>query len=191
MDELGVTHGRFQVLHNDHLEYILAGKRRCSHLVIGITNPDPAMTRADETNPARSLESSNPLTYFERYMMVKAALVEKGLNYSEFSITPFPINFPDLYRYYVPVDAVYYITIYDQWGRRKHELLTKSGLKTEVLWDRPPEQKGLTGSFIRSLMMKGLAWEEFVPASVARLMTQWDIPTRIRNIHQQSATTSC
>jgi nicotinamide-nucleotide adenylyltransferase len=39
--ELGVIHGRFQVLHNDHLRYILAGKELCRHLVVGITNPDP------------------------------------------------------------------------------------------------------------------------------------------------------
>ncbi len=191
MDELGVVHGRFQVLHNDHIEYIIAGKRRCSKMVVGITNPDPTLTSGDEANPSRSLESSNPLTYFERYMMIKAALAEKGLSYSEFSVTPFPINFPDLYKHYVPTSAVYYITIYDDWGRRKHELLTKSGLKTQVLWDRPSEQKGLTGSFIRSLMMKGLPWEQFVPKSVAALMTQWDIPARIRNFHQQSTTVSC
>lgn len=191
MDELGVVHGRFQVLHNDHVKYILAGKRRCNRLVIGITNPDPMLTGADETNPARSLESSNPLTYFERYMMVKAALAERGLSYSELSVTPFPINFPNIYRHYVPTDAVYYITVYDDWGRRKCDLLTKSGLKTEVLWDKPLEQKGLTGSFIRSLMMKGLPWEEFVPRSVAALMKQWDIPTRIRNFANKSTTVSC
>ena len=25
--ELGVIHGRFQVLHNDHIKYLMAGKR--------------------------------------------------------------------------------------------------------------------------------------------------------------------
>jgi len=40
MTERGVVHGRFQVLHNDHVKYLLAGKARCRHLVVGITNPD-------------------------------------------------------------------------------------------------------------------------------------------------------
>ncbi len=184
MDKMGVVHGRFQVLHNDHVEYILAGKRRCDSLVIGITNPDPSLTNVDPANPSRSQAASNPLTYFERYSMVKAAMIEKGLSYSEFSITPFPINFPDLYRFYVPTKAIFYLTIYDDWGRRKHELLAKSGLRTEVLWDRPAEQKGLTGSFIRNLMLKGLSWEEFVPKSVAALIVEWGIPARIRNFQK-------
>ena len=43
MHKIGVIHGRFQLLHNDHLKYLLAGKKRCEHLVVGITNPDPAL----------------------------------------------------------------------------------------------------------------------------------------------------
>lgn len=47
MIRTGVIHGRFQLLHNDHLKYLLAGKARCEHLVVGITNPDPCLTKAD------------------------------------------------------------------------------------------------------------------------------------------------
>ncbi len=43
----GVIHGRFQILHNDHMRYLLAGKERCEHLVVGITNPDPTLVRED------------------------------------------------------------------------------------------------------------------------------------------------
>ena len=39
MDKVGVIHGRFQLLHNDHMKYLLAGKQRCEHLIIGICNP--------------------------------------------------------------------------------------------------------------------------------------------------------
>ena len=34
----GVIHGRFQGLHNGHMEYLLTAKKRCDFLVIGITN---------------------------------------------------------------------------------------------------------------------------------------------------------
>ena len=50
MIEVGVIvseHGRFQVLHNDHFKYLMAGKAQCRHLVVGITNPDPTLTRRD------------------------------------------------------------------------------------------------------------------------------------------------
>ncbi|MFW9878404.1 MAG: nicotinate-nucleotide adenylyltransferase, partial [Candidatus Thorarchaeota archaeon] len=29
--EIGVIHGRFQVLHNDHIKYLMAGKRLCKY----------------------------------------------------------------------------------------------------------------------------------------------------------------
>ncbi len=99
MAGVGVIHGRFQIFHNDHLKYVLAGKSRCSHLAVGITNPDPSLTRHDPIDPHRSLPSANPLTYFERYIMVRAALVESGVPEREFSIVPFPINFPEIYEY--------------------------------------------------------------------------------------------
>jgi hypothetical protein len=66
MTDTGVIHGRFQVLHNDHLKYLLAGKARCRHLVVGITNPDPFLTKEDAAEPRRSEPGANPLTYFER-----------------------------------------------------------------------------------------------------------------------------
>ena len=40
MVETGVIHGRFQVLHLKHMEYLLAAKMRCQTLYIGITHPD-------------------------------------------------------------------------------------------------------------------------------------------------------
>jgi nicotinamide mononucleotide adenylyltransferase len=183
MTETGVIHGRFQVLHNDHLRYIMEGKVRCKHLVVGITNPDPTLTRDDVVNPQRSLPAANPLTYFERYTMIRSALVEAGLHLSDFSLVPFPINLPDLYKYYVPQQAVFFLTIYDQWGRRKLEQFQAMGLKTEVLWSKPSHEKGLSGTEVRRRMTSGEAWEHLVPASVHNLMKEWKIPERIRRLN--------
>ena len=91
---MGVIHGRFQVLHHDHLKYLTAGKARCRHLVVGITNPDPTLTRDDPADPQRSQPAANPLSYFERYVMIQAALLDAGLGSSDFSVVPFPINLP-------------------------------------------------------------------------------------------------
>ena len=116
MIETGVIHGRFQVLHNDHLRYLLAGKARCRHLVVGITNPDPSLTAADEADPERHDPHANPLTYYERYVMVRDVLREAGLSEQEYLIVPFPVNRPELYRFYVPLDGTFFLTIYDDWG---------------------------------------------------------------------------
>ncbi len=170
MHEIGVIHGRFQPLHNDHMVYILAGWARCRRLVIGVTNPDPGLTRDNDADPDRSAPDANPFTYYQRYLMIQDALLDEGLDPRDFSIVPFPVNLPELYRYYVPLDAVFFLTIYDAWGRRKLELFQSHGLKTEVMWERPLSEKGITGAEIRRRMRDGEEWESLVPREVARLL---------------------
>jgi nicotinamide-nucleotide adenylyltransferase len=142
------------------------------------------LTRADPADPLRSDPTSNPLTYFERYTMVRAVLLEAGLSYEEFSIVPFPVNVPELYRYYAPLDATFYLTIYDAWGRRKLEQFRSAGLRTEVLWRRPPEEKGLRAVDIRKKMALGESWEHMAPPATARLLKGWSIPDRIRKLYE-------
>lgn len=179
---IGVIHGRFQILHNDHLTYLLAGKVRCKHLVVGITNPDPMLTREDSADLQRSRLSANPLTYFERYTLVGAVLTEAGASREDFSVVPFPISVPKLYRYYVPTDAVFYITISDKWGERKLSLLKSQGLNVEVMWRKTPETKGLTGSEIRARMIAGRPWEHLVPNATAALIHKWNMIDRLRKM---------
>ncbi|MFX1324742.1 MAG: adenylyltransferase/cytidyltransferase family protein [Promethearchaeota archaeon] len=180
--EIGVIHGRFQVLHNDHIKYLMAGKNMCNYLVVGITNPDPSLTRDSDANPHRSKPFANPLTYYERFLMIQAALLEQGLQLTEFSIVPFPINVPELIRYYVPLDAVFFLTIYDEWGRQKKHYFESLGLKINVLWEVPLEKKGLSSSDIRKSMVRGEKWEHLVPPSVSQLMKKWNIAQRLKEL---------
>lgn len=184
--ETGVIHGRFQVLHNDHLRYLLAGMARCRHLVVGITNPDPLLTQSETADPKRSSPGANPLTYFERYRMVRAALEEAGIDACNYSVVPFPINLPELYRHYVPLDALFFLSIYDDWGRRKLEYFTSLGLATCVLREVTTDQKGLSATDIRNRMVRNEPWRELVPPAVARLMQQWDIPQRLQAMEKSS-----
>jgi nicotinamide mononucleotide adenylyltransferase len=180
--ETGVIHGRFQVLHNDHLVYLMAGLALCRHLVVGITNPDPFLTRDDNADRKRSSPSANPLTYFERYVTVRAVLAEAGVESSRFSVVPFPINIPELYRYYVPLDALFFLSIYDEWGKRKLELFSGLGLRTHVLRDVPESQKGISATDIRGRMVRDEPWQGLVPPSVALLMEKWDVPGRLKEM---------
>jgi nicotinamide mononucleotide adenylyltransferase len=182
--EAGVIHGRFQVLHNDHLVYLLAGMALCRHLVVGITNPDPLLTRNEDADPKRSDPAANPLTYFERYLMVRAVLEEAGIEPSRLSVVPFPINIPELYRYYVPLDALFFLSIYDEWGKRKLEYFRSLGLMTHILRDVSREQKGLSATDIRRRMACNEPWENQVPPATADLMKRWDIPRRLRETGQ-------
>jgi nicotinamide mononucleotide adenylyltransferase len=184
VNEIGVIHGRFQVVHNDHLKYLLAGKKRCRHLVVGITNPDPMLTREESADPKRTDPLANPLTYYERYVLVRSVLAESGLKPQQFSVVPLPINLPELYKYYVPMDAVFFLSIYDEWGRQKLSYFKSLGLKTHVLWEVKPEEKGISGSDVRSRMLRGEPWEHLVPPVVSVLVKKWDIPDRLRKIRE-------
>ena len=151
MDRLGVIHGRFQPLHYGHMEYLLAGKSRCEHLIIGISNPDEDSTRYNAASPHRSTAEANPCTYYERCRMIECALQEAGVPREEFTVVPFPVNVPERLFQYAPRDAKYYMTVYDDWGREKLALFTSLGLDVEVMWTRtdaerhggaPPDRRG-------------------------------------------------
>jgi len=184
--DVGVIHGRFQVLHNDHLKYLLAGKEKCAHLIVGITNPDPILTKKEDSAPGRDDPAANPLTYYERQLLVRAAFREQGIDPDAFSIVPFPVNFPDLYKYYVPMDAVFFLTIYDEWGKRKLGYFFDMGLATHVLWEVPPEKKGLSAADIRMRMLEKAPWAHLVPPAAARLLAEWNIEERLLQLTQQS-----
>lgn len=177
--DTGVIHGRFQVLHNDHLRYLLAGAELCRHLVVGITNPDPRMTKDDPADPERSPPAANPLTYFERYQLVRAVLVAAGRPEDTFSVVPLPINRPELFRHYVPLDAVFLLSIYDDWGRKKLAAFRQLGLKTHILWKVSPAEKGLSAGDIRRRMKEGQPWQQLVPPAAATLLQQWQLPARL------------
>lgn len=184
--ETGVIHGRFQVFHNDHLRYLLAGLRLCRHLVVGITNPDPSLTAEEKADRERSTAFANPLTYYERYVVIRTVLEEAGVESRRFSVVPLPINLPHLYQYYVPMDAVFFLSIYDEWGRRKLQYFNSLGLKTHVLREVTLEEKGISAEDVRTRMLRGEAWEHLVPPCVALLMRKWDLPSRLRKIYGQS-----
>lgn len=179
LDEIGLVHGRFQVFHNDHLKYALEGKKRCKHLIVGICNPDVSLAKYSEANPHRSSREANPFTFYERYEMIKGALLENGLALEEFDIVPFPINYPELIENYAPREAKYYLTIYDEWGREKKRTLEALGLATEVLWDKPLEEKELTATDIRDKIRKGEDWKDQVPAFVYEYICRKGLAERL------------
>jgi len=180
MEKIGIVHGRFQPLHLEHMKYFLAAKKKCDFLIVGITNPDPSLTKDDETNLHRSLDTSNPFTYFERYSMIKEALLEAGLKREEFDVVPFPINFPDLIKNYVPIkESVFYMTIFDDWGWKKKQTLEKLGAKVEVLWAGKIEEKKLSSTEVRKKIIEGKEWKNLVPQAVYKIIKELKLDERI------------
>ena len=178
-DAVGVIHGRFQMLHYGHMEYLLAGKERCERLIIGISNPDVTLVKFNDANPHRSAAASNPLSFFERYEMIRLAMLEAGVPREEFEIVPFPINYPELLFNYVPRDAKFYMTIYDEWSEDKQRVLQDLGCEVEVMWKRSNEEKKISGTEVRAAIARGEDWRPLVPKSVYDYVKTHELEQRI------------
>ena len=111
--------------------------------------------------------------------MVRAVLGHAGVPAEDFSITPFPVTLPRLYKYYAPLDALFFLTIYDAWGLAKLKRFRDMGLNTRVLWERPPEMKGISGKQVRELIRSGGAWHHLVPEPVPELLAEWSFRDRL------------
>lgn len=164
MIELGFIHGRFQLFHNDHLQYALLAKEQCEKLIVGITSPENATLICEKVDPHRSEAASNPFTYYERYNMVKLALLEAGMKQEEFEIVPYPIERPEILYNYVPLNATSFFTIYDEWGYEKLERLKALGYETVVLFD--DREKKICSTEIREKIYVGADWKDMVPNAV-------------------------
>ena len=168
----GMIHGRFQPFHNGHLEYMRGAAERSDELWVGITNPDPARILPEASDPARHLPESNPYTYDERLLMVKAAAADLGLDPERVHVIPFPVNEPDLWAAYVPEGITQYLRLFSAWGGEKHERLCAAGYEVVVLDEGVEKQ--LSGADVRAAMRSGAEWEQLVPPGVARVLRDLD-----------------
>lgn len=184
MTDKGVIHGRFQVFHLKHMEYLLAAKMRCRTLYIGITHPDisayPATPQLDQHGTEKA---DNPLTYIERYEMIRNALVEFGVSRDEFEIIPFPVSSPDILLQYAPPGAVHYMSICSAWDEERYHVLKSLDFNVEILWKRTGDEKGITGTDVREMIARDENWHQHVPKSVAEYLTDHGIEQRIRQLY--------
>jgi nicotinamide-nucleotide adenylyltransferase len=164
----GMIHGRFQPFHNGHLEYLRGAAVRCDEVFVGITNPDPERIKPEPADPLRHLPESNPYTYVERLLMVKAAARDAGIGAERLHVIPFPVNEPELWPPYVPPDVVHFIRLFSDWGGAKLDRLREAGYEVVVL-DEGAE-KEVSGSDVREALRNGGDWEPLVPPGVAALL---------------------
>jgi len=179
---LGVIHGRFQGLHHGHMAYLLDAKHRCESLVVGLANPDPGVTEEHPTDMHRARPSANPFTYYERLIMTRDSLLEAGVDSREFTIVPFPVNRPELLRYYVPFDAIFFMKVGDEWDKSKRETFRSLNLNVEVMWEGTFGNDRLSGSVIRERMADGEPWEGLVTPAVVRFVKAHGLDRRVADL---------
>jgi nicotinamide-nucleotide adenylyltransferase len=163
-----MVHGRFQPFHNGHLEYLRGAAERSDELFVGITNPDPARIKPEASDPLRHLPESNPYSYAERLLMVKAAAVGAAIDLRRLHVIPFPVNEPELWPAYVPDDVVQFIRLFSDWGGTKIDRLREAGFEVVVLDEGAEKQ--VSGAEVRAAIRDGGDWESLVPPRVADVL---------------------
>jgi nicotinamide mononucleotide adenylyltransferase len=179
----GSVHGRFQPLHNNHLEYILEAKKRSTFLWIGITK-----FLVDNLNPLgrhRERPEANPLTYFERIQLIKDALIDAKIKPDSFTCIPFPIEMPSALPSFLPTSVPCFTTICEDWNREKIRLLEAYGYRTIILWEREPKQ--ISSNFIRrDIVQGGTEWRRLVPPATIRAVDRLNLADRLRSLFEKS-----
>ena len=145
-----------------------AARDLCDTLIVGITNPDPTVILEEPTSEHRHLPESNPYTYFERLLMVREVLRDEGVPDERWIIIPFPVNSPDRWRYYLPMNAVHYLRVFSDWEQSKVDRLCAHGYQVEVL--HPGIEKEIEASEVRRRMTNDEDWRALVPAAVVRVI---------------------
>jgi hypothetical protein len=113
--------------------------------------------------------------------MIDAVLADLRVKTDHYRVVPFPIETPDALTASIPARVLALTTIYDDWNRRKIEILRAVGYEVEVLWDRPPGSKEHAAGEVRRLMSEGdEMWRVLVPAAVSGLIDSRGLPSSLR-----------
>jgi nicotinamide-nucleotide adenylyltransferase len=166
----GMIHGRFQPFHLGHFEYLGGAAERSDEVFVGITNPDPTRVRPESSDPLRHLPESNPWTYAERLLMVKAAAADLDLDPACVHVIPFPVNEPELWPAYVPEGVTQFLRLFSDWGGTKLDRLRAAGYEVSVLDEGA--RKEISGADVRAALRDGGDWESLVPLGVARVIRE-------------------
>ncbi len=160
--------GRFQPVHQEHLEVFLSILDRHDRLIVAITNPDPTTRIGDPANSSRHTASDNPFTYFERLQFISAALSGEGVSSELYDLVPFPLHIRELVTHYVPLHIPQYVRVFSEWEERKIELLSSYGY--DVVRLEPIDEKRCSGTLVRSRLTVSEEWKALVPHSVIGLI---------------------
>lgn len=165
-DNYSLIIGRFQPLHNGHIQMIRQCAEESEYLTICIGSAQ------------YSHEPDNPFTAGERYLMIEDALVDEGIdNY-------FIVPIEDINRYSVWVSHVEsmvppFKNVYSN-NPFTRRLFSEAGYK---IIDSPLYNREMySGTTVRKNMRDGGDWKSLVPEAVARAIDEIDGVNRVRDI---------
>ncbi len=168
MTKRGLFVGRFQPFHLGHLNAIKNVLKEVEELVIVIGSAQYSHTLA------------NPFTAGERLIMVRKALEEAGIDYSQIWIVPVP----DVHLHMMWVSAIEGYTpkfdvVYSN-EPLSRRLFMEAGYNVKAI--RFYERKLYSSTEIRERMLKDESWEKLIPKSVAVFIKEIDGVNRLRDL---------
>jgi nicotinamide mononucleotide adenylyltransferase len=167
MTALGCVTGRFQPVHDQHLELFALALAECAHLVVAVTNPDTGARHTEPTSTHRHTPAANPFTYYERVRLLTAALRGAGLA-ERTTVVPFDLTRPQVWPQYVPPHARQFVRVYGPWERDKAARLA-AVYPVTVLDGDPAGKVDATG--IRALLARG-GWDTAVPPATVPVLRE-------------------
>ena len=168
----GIFIGRFSPFHLGHLEIVKHILKQVDELIIVIGSAQQSHT------------TSNPFTSGERVLMIHNALQSENIPLENIYIIPVY----DIFRNPVWVSHIQsfcppFSTVFTN-NNLIRQLFLESGfdVKTTKLVKRTVYK----GSHIRQLIVENKNWEDLVPYSVFKIVTNIKGVERIRNLNQQT-----
>lgn len=168
----GCVVGRFQPFHNDHLSLVKTVYSARGRVIVAVTNADPTWGVPVSEAPHRHQDDANPLTYWQRMELIRAAL--RGIvPTGSYRIVPFPIHDPTRWGHYLPAQTHCWVRSRGEWEERKlRDLATRFEVQATPVTNPTP----VSGTAVRAALVTGNpAWEADVPGPVARLLKRWMI----------------
>lgn len=158
----GLVVGRFQPLHNGHVQLVKLAQEQCGNVVIavGSTNAKPS--------------ARNPFTFEERREMLQAV----------FPAVPV-FDVPDIHDREAWVAHLLRITgpIDKMYGNDENSLSLFEAAHIPVVRPGLVERETWEATAIRALMAEDdPSWRKLVPKQVAQLLDTWDAPRRLRTM---------
>jgi nicotinamide mononucleotide adenylyltransferase len=169
VNPLGCVTGRFQPVHDQHLELVGIALAEYDHVIVAVTNPDAGSRHEEATSAHRHTPAANPFTYYERSRLLIAALGAAGWA-DRTTVVPFDLTRPAVWPDYVPLHARQFVRAFDGWERQKAAALRAGGYPVTVLDGDPAAKRSATD--VRTLLAGGAGWRDAVPAGVAPLLDE-------------------
>ncbi|MEO8247761.1 MAG: hypothetical protein ABI589_00175 [Burkholderiales bacterium] len=188
MSPLGCVTGRFQPVHEQHIELFGIALAECRRLIVAITNPDADARRAEPASHHRHTEAANPFSYFERVQLLELAIRDRGWD-ERIVLVPFDLTCPEHWQQYVPHAARQFVRAYGAWERQKAASLEQEGYSVRLIEGNRPRR--ISSSDIRASMKSGDGrWQALVPPATVVRLTEWLERTQAAKSDRQTATSA-